>query len=247
MDDLPPLVGPEGGVTPEAEGDQLILGILEKAIGSFRDEFAFIRRRAMAADKEDNGVLLHDAWILSLYRAFVSAYPSAPEITVFAKPLKTMKEANTKIPYGRGEYGFDLAVVRMSCENAPYHKRNQAWTQVPVVESHLWQVESEMRGDATKLAEDLGKLTGGAAPNKLLVGCMPRREDTAPWLEFIRKAARHVSGTLFVAMVRNYEGEKGRLAWLNEPIEMKVFRYMREGPALSPIGTIHRPTATATG
>src|ERR1039458_7250466 len=197
---------------------QLLLDVLGNAQGGFKNAFGEVHKAAIAENKKDNGVLLHDAWILSMHQAFTVAYQKDPRrIIVFAKPLKAWPAVpGVKAPYNRGEYGFDLAVVEMRTEDAPYHKVGGKPTPVIVVVRHLWQVESEIRNDATKLSEDLGKLTGGAAPCKLFVTIIPKtQDDGAAWRTFIERGAQYIPGQLYVAMVRSYGGKNGRQAWLD--------------------------------
>jgi hypothetical protein len=201
---------------------QLVLNVVANARSGFKGAFARVQEAAIAKGRKDNGVLLHDAWMLSLHQAFTAAYRNdSRKITIFGKPLKSAPELpKVKIPYNRGEYSFDIAVIQMSTEDAPYKKRD-----VPVVVRHLWQVESEMGNSAPQLSEDMGKLTGGNAPCKLCVTLIPRQRDAgAAWRNFIEKAARHVSGTLFVVMMQSYKGEKGRQLWLKGTPEMQIFR-----------------------
>jgi hypothetical protein len=209
------------------DSQQLILDVLGKAQSGFKNAFGEVHKAAIAKNTKDNGVLLHDAWMLSMYRAFTEAYQKDPRrITVFAKPLKSRPVLpDVKAPYNRGEYGFDLAVVEMRTEDAPYRKVGGKPIQVEVVVHHLWQVESEIRNDATKLSEDLGKLTGGAAPCKLLVTLIPQQQDDgAAWRTFIERAAQHVPGQLYVAMVRSYGGKNGRQAWIDGTPEVRIFQ-----------------------
>ena len=209
------------------DSQQLILDVLGKARSEFKNAFGEVHEVAIAKNKKDNGVLLHDAWMLSMHRAFTAAYQNDPRrITVFAKPLKSGAVlSGVKAPYNRGEYGFDLAVMEMCTEDAPYHKVGGKSTPVNVVVRHLWQVESEIRNDATKLSEDLGKLTGGVAPCKLLVTLIPQtHDDGAAWRTFIERAAQYVFGQLYVAMVRSYGGKNGRKAWLDSTPEMRIFQ-----------------------
>jgi hypothetical protein len=208
---------------------QLLLNVLSKALGEFKNSFGEVHGAAIAANKKNNGVLLHDALMLSLYRAFSAAYqndPRLPRPTVFAKPLKSISAlTGVRSPYNRGEYGFDFAVIEMRTEAAPYYKVNGEPSQVNVVVRHLWQVESEIRNDATILSEDLGKLAGGAAPCKLLVTLIPQQQDDGnAWKVFIEKVALCVSGQLYVAMVRSYAGKNGRRAWVDGTPEMRAYR-----------------------
>jgi len=206
---------------------QLVLDVVAKARSGFKGAFARVQEAAIAKGRKDNGVLLHDAWMLSLHQAFTAAYENdLRQITIFGKPLKSAPELpEVKTPYNRGEYSFDIAVIEMSTEDAPYSKRGGKRILVPVVVGHLWQVESEMGNSAPKLSEDLGKLTGGLAPCKLCVTLIPgQRDEGAAWRDFIEKAARHVSGTLFVVMMQSYKGEKGRQLWLEGTPEMQIFR-----------------------
>jgi len=205
---------------------QLLLRVLRDAQSGFKNAFDEILQAAIAKNKKDNGVLRHDSWILSMHRAFTTAYQYDPrQITVFAKPLKTGSVPGKKVPYNRGEYGFDLAVIEMRIEPAPYHKVGGKPTPVNVVARHLWQVESEMGNDATKLSEDLGKLVGGAAPCKLLVTLIPQKQDKGDaWLDFITRAAKDLPGQLYVATVQSYAGENGKQAWLCGTPQMRVFR-----------------------
>jgi hypothetical protein len=219
---------------------QLLLNVLRIARGGFTNALDEIRQAAIAENRKDNGILRHDAWILSMYRAFTAAYRTDPRrITVFAKPLKDQAfPIGEKVPYGRGEYGFDLAVVEMRTEQAPYRKVRGVPGAVDVVARYLWQVESEIGNSAAKLSEDLGKLTGGAAPSKLLVTLLPNtKDDGVEWLHFIEKAAQGLSGQLYVAMVRSYAGKSGGEVWRDGMPEIRVFRRQPGGPAIEPLGS----------
>jgi phosphoribosylglycinamide formyltransferase-1 len=214
-----------------SEEERLLLAVLGDAQGNFNTVFEKVRQDALARNKKDNGVLLHDAWMRSMHQAFDAAYKSDPRsITVFAKPLKPQPGLPvTKTPYNRGEFGFDLAVVEMRDEDAPYGKADGRPRKVKVVARHLWQVESEIRNDATKLSEDLGKLIGGAASCKLLVTLIPKQRDGgAAWRGFIERAARSVHGRLYVAMLPSYGGTSGGEAWRRSAPEMHVYRLGQE-------------------
>lgn len=236
-----------------SDEERLLLAILGDAQGGFNAMFERVRQVALAKNKKDNGVLLHDAWMLSMYYAFDAAYKSDPSITVFAKPLKSQPGlAAEKTPYGRGEFGFDLAVVEMRDEDAPYGKVDGRPRKVKVVARHLWQVESEIRNDATKLSEDLGKLIGGVAPCKLLVTLVPKQRDGGTaWRSFIERAAQTVHGRLYVAMMPSYGGTSGGEAWRRSAPEMHVYglgqdRALRLLACLPP-RTVTPATAPAVG
>jgi hypothetical protein len=160
-----------------------VLDVVSKARSGFKGAFAGVQEAAIAKDKKDNGVLLHDAWMLSLHQAFTAAYQNdLRQITIFGKPLKSAPELSAvKIPYNRGEYSFDLAVIEMSIEDSPYYKKDGKPIPVPVVVRHLWQVESEMGNSAPELSEDLGKLTGGLASLKHLVRRGPSTYEPRPF------------------------------------------------------------------
>jgi len=135
----------------------------------------------------------------------------------------------------------------MSIEDSPYYKKDGKPIPVPVVVRHLWQVESEMGNSAPELSEDLGKLTGGLAPCKLCVTLIPgQRDGGAAWRDFIEKAARHVSGTLFVVMMQSYEGEKGRQLWLERTPEMQIFQRLPKEQTMHQLHKSCRPCEIST-
>jgi hypothetical protein len=225
-----------------ANADELLLHVLDAALGHFKGAFDRVRAAAVSKGQADNGVLLHDAWMLGLHKAFQDAYRDDPrKPIVYAAPLKAWPEAGQdKVPFGRGEYGFDLAVVEMATEDAPYHVTQGGKTQVAVVERHLWQVESEIANDGTKLAEDLGKLVGGAAPCKLLVTVIPRRDNGTAWRKFVERAGRRVAGCLYVAMIDSYATEAGRKKWLEHTPELRLYRKGDGSTALEPMNEAAR-------
>ena len=219
---------------------ELLLAVLRKAQGDFTTVLAEVQHAALAKNKKDNGVLLHDAWMLSMHQAFVAAYADDERsITVFAKELKSQPGLPfAKTPYGRGEFGFDLVVIKMRIEDAPFHKTGGQATKVQVVDRHLWQVKSEIRNDATKLSEDLGKLVGGSAPFKLLVTLIPRQKDgEAKWREFIERAAKSICGQLYVAMMPSYGGKQGGEIWRKGVPEIHVY-FLDQKPKLQPIAIL---------
>lgn len=174
---------------------------------------------------------MHDAWILSLYREFCIIYrdqtPSVDNerFEVFAKPLKKESGLVKKTPFGRGEYGFDLAVVRLRDVKAPYHHENGKNTNVPVVVSYLWQVESEIRNSATQISEDLGKLIGGAASYKLFIAPKSNQKDRGDaWLAFLEKLTRSVSGVIYVVLVDSYASKAGAKKWVDGRPDYMIFQ-----------------------
>ena len=228
---------PNGRYANERE---LLLAVLRKAQDNFATALIEVQQAAQAKNKKDNGVLLHDAWMLSMHRAFVAAYADDKRsITVFAKGLKSQPGLPfAKTPYGRGEFGFDLVVIKMCEEDAPFHKTDGQATKVQVVDRHLWQVESEIRNDATKLSEDLGKLVGGSAPFKPLVTLIPKRQDgKAKWRGFIERAAKSIHGQLYVAMMPSYGGKQGGETWRKGAPAIHVY-FLDQESKLQPVATL---------
>lgn len=225
---------------------ELLLAVLRKAQGDFGTVLAEVQQAAQTRNKKDNGVLLHESWMLSMHRAFVAAYnQDSRRITVFAKPLKSEPGLPlAKTPYNHGEFVFDLAVIEMRTEDAPYHRVHNQPTKVEVVSRHLWQVESEIANDATKLSEDLGKLAGGVAPCKLLVTLIPRQKDGGTaWRTFIERAAQSVCGQLYVAMMPSYGSKQGSEIWRKSAPEIQVYR-LHEAQTLQLLASLPARTAT---
>jgi len=205
----------------------LACNILRRARDTFPDAYQDIQDLAITHGRVENDMVFHDAWILSLYRAFEREYSGdGRNIAVLARPLKSSpaQDGATHIPYNRGEYGFDLAVVEMSRLPAPYPGKAGKPNEIDVVARHLWQVESEIAGDAEKVSVNLGKLTGGTAPCKLLVMMTPRQPDLGEaWRSFIMAASAQLQGHFFLAMVPSYGDRNTHDEWRKGQVPVQLF------------------------
>ena len=126
---------------------------------------------------------VRDVWITALRKAFAEFYKlqlSQGTFAVFGgKP--TQEEPQVRVlPTGvsgwpRWEFLHDVAVVELAYTDAAFARDVNSPSgkrQVAVVEKAVWQVESEISGNGTKVAEDASKLRVGFAMNKLLVACL---------------------------------------------------------------------------
>lgn len=223
----------EAGVSsPAAKSDlasveELAIAVLRCAQGLFPKARDRVPACTSLGVERPSGVVLHDAWILALHGAFREAYRNHADVTVHGKPLATNRHDGgaRRGEFRRGEYGFDLAVVQTALVEAPYHRTRTGRIRVPIVVRHLWQVESEMSNSARVVSEDIGKLVGGDAANKLLVARIPgQREGGERWRGFLGSAARHASGQMFVALMPSYGGTAGSREWTEGVPKIELFR-----------------------
>jgi hypothetical protein len=148
-----------------------------------------------------------------LGQAFREVYPPDADVTVFSHG--TMPEG-PGAAWRRNEYLFDVSVVQFAHRAGPVRTD----VRVPYVLGGIWQVESEIAGDFSAVAEDLGKLVLGRARWSLLVTARPRRDGDLPaWTKAIADAAKPLGDSLFVAFVDSYAGS-GLSGWSERPIDL---------------------------
>ena len=93
-----------------------------------------------------------------------------------------------------------------------------------VVKREIWQVESELAGDGTKVAEDASKLRVGLAENKLLVACLTKQKAQDRWLNFLDHLMAGTDGARFIALISNYGRPRGFAQWSEPTVPLKLYR-----------------------
>ncbi len=154
-----------------------------------------------------------DAWLNALREAFWEQYkpqsesgiPGRPRIAAFGgRPQAGEKKES--LPSGlkhwpRWEFMHDVMLMEVHWIETAYRR-----SQVPILKRTLWQVESELKPDGTKVSEDLSKLKAGQADYKLLIVARTDQNDPAPWRKFIEHAASGISGEAYLAEIPTYAG-----------------------------------------
>ena len=199
---------------------RLLHGVLTRACGAQRSPAPDLSSVVDQAGNLRISNRIERYWIGLLHAAFEIEY-SKPTYAVFSKHCPNAD-------FGLHEYLFDLSVVRLRDRPASSPDKG---THLPVIETPVWQVESEMAGNGRSVAIDLGKLACGSAINKLLIVRRPKDGKSAPVSKvnsFVADVAGACIGNFFVAYLPVYaKGHTDLIAhWLNAgtylPFEMYV-------------------------
>ncbi len=181
-------------------------------------------------------IKVRESWINSLRDAFSEIYIShdgLQRIAVFGGTPRLGERKEEGVPTGirgwsRWEFLHDVAVVEWEMTGAAF-----AWDltspsdrrprPLPVVTKAIWQVESELAGDGTKVAEDASKLRVCLAENKLLVASLTRRSKQK-WLNFLARTMSGIDGGVFIALVPNYGRPRGYAQWKGLSVPFEIYR-----------------------
>jgi len=128
-------------------------------------------------------------WVDQLARQLQNKYPRNLGYRVF-----WLGNRESRRDFGLNELLFDIAVCRVSRAKSPVHAR-----ELHLVSRSIWQVESEFAKNGRQALFDFNKLVMGDSIHKLFIA--PLVSPVSEYLELLEAAARHCTGTLFVAMV----------------------------------------------
>jgi hypothetical protein len=178
---------------------------------------------------------VRESWINCLRDAFGEMYPShcgSQRIAVFGGTPRPMQRKEGGVPTGipgwsRWEFLHDVAVVEWEMTEAAFARDLTSPSDkrpVPVVTRAIWQVESELAGDGTKVAEDASKLRVCLADNKLLVASFTGRIEQERWLNFLARTMSGTDGSRFIAIVPNYGRTIGYEQWKQQSVPFKLYR-----------------------
>jgi hypothetical protein len=184
----------------------------------------FAELRAEEAKQSLAPSVVRDSWIRCLRDAFSNYYINhngTKNIAVIGGKPRPNERNSAGVPTGipqwaRWEFLHDIAVVEWECALAAYARAiNDPLQprQIPIVTRALRQVESEIAGNGTQVAEDISKLVISSGANKLLVASYTRQYDERPWLEFLVRSMSRIDGDSFVALVPNYGAALGYGWW----------------------------------
>lgn len=200
---------------------------------------AFRRTFGEVADSERRESLtrsvVRDCWVRCLRDAFAAFYAARlgpKRIAVFGgRPRPGESKGNgvsTGIPkWSRWEFLHDVAVVEWELTAAAYAKDRGNPLEprsIPIVTRALWQVESEMAGNGTQVAEDASKLRVCTAANKLLIASFTGQRDQRPWLEFLARTMSGTDGNHFIALAPRYGDERGYAQWKTRLARLDLYR-----------------------
>lgn len=129
--------------------------------------------------------------------------------------------------WSRWEFLHDIAVVEWETTAAAFARDPMSSSDglpLPFITRALWQVESELAGDGTKVAEDASKLRVCLAESKLLVASLtiPSRQER--WLDFLIRLMAGMDGERFIALVPNYGCSRGYAQWQQQSVPFKLYR-----------------------
>jgi hypothetical protein len=128
--------------------------------------------------------------------------------------------------WSRWEMLYDVSVVELGWLEPPY-SHSPAF---PIVRRAIWQVESEIARDASKVAEDFGKLRIGRAENKLFVAATTLQIDDQPWLRSFANATRGMDGPVYLALIPSYAADqRDKNHWRSRTANVLLYRCSPDG------------------
>jgi hypothetical protein len=178
-----------------------------------------------AAPCRDWAVQIGRFWIGSLHDAIQAEYPTD---VVFSRERSRIGMTSK---WKRREYTHDICVATAMELAAPIRRSHK----ICMITEIIWQIESEMKRDASQLAEDIGKLNAGSARNKFLIASTPTSSRSrSSWIEFIRTAMAPISGDLYLALMPTYaSNDPQHREWLHRNVGIQLYRRAETGELLS--------------
>jgi hypothetical protein len=170
-----------GELSAFSDGGEVLKAVIPAAVRKAASEvICFHEQNSLTPTK------VRDTWINCLRDAFSEFYPShlgSQRIATFGGKPRHGERKEIGVPSGIGnwsrwEFLHDVAVVGWEMTDAAFARdltRPSGKRAVPIVTRAIWQVESELAGDGTKVAEDASKLRVSLAENKLLVAGLTRQ------------------------------------------------------------------------